>query len=119
MKTRRFQIPTAAPGQTYSCQPTIIADRHEPGIIDEARRLSHDTLIRRLGTARRSGVWWTDAFGARAAKEYRLLMADFRMDLDPESLERLDNNPRAAMVIAWCLSTAPPVPKAPNAGEGS
>lgn len=105
MSSRRARMHTPIPGpdEVFHARPAIIADRHEPGILDQARKLSHDALIKEVGRARRSGVWWTETMGVSALHRYLQLNKDYDQTPDPEALDRLTDNPRGALVIAWCL----------------
>lgn len=80
--------------------PAILADRHAPGAIEYAQKVTHDALIYAWGTKRRSGIWWVQ----RPGRSGRVLYTDLlERDLEPEEADLLANNPRAVVVVAFAI----------------
>lgn len=110
---RKIKTPTAGPGQSYASQIAIVKDRtrNDGGSIENARRASHDELIRKLGPLRRSGVWWTEYYAGEAQEVLTQLHQDIpttpQLEESVATMRELMANPRAVLVVAWAIAGTP------------
>ena len=106
-----FTWPQPGEGEAYANQPAVVSDRFDSAMVEEGRKGSHDSLLRQVGDRQRTGVWWTHHLAAEG-RDLLIRQFDGAELNEREStalagyLERL-RDPRALLVMAWCIAEAP------------
>jgi hypothetical protein len=103
----KSELPELGPGQSWMTMIAVVSDRDNREDIDVAMRETHDRLVSGLGELRKSGIHYTSHYAAEGRRVYDLLVEDVPAhQQDPETLRRLAD-PRALLIVAWCVAEVP------------